>query len=148
MRSTTPNEQWSENPVGTLCHLHSGCQGEVFRDFFDSQPHLTKRRASLQVPAVLYRAENTLTAVRGCHTQGHGCREKTVRPIRAYAATARARREGARDGMSKAALEREIVLRGDQVLRQAATYTLGCPKGRLRKLKPKTKRRAEAPSPV
>ena len=71
-------------------------------------------------------------------------RAQYVRMLR----TARARREGARDGMSKASLERGRVLRGDQVLRQAATYTLGCPKGRLRKLKPKTKTRAEAPSPV
>ena len=125
--------------MGTLCHLHSGCQGEVFRDFFDSLPHLTKRRFSLQVPAVLYRAENTLNALSGCHTQGHGW-EKTARPIRAYAATARARREGARDGMSKAALARERVLRGDEVLRQAATYTLGCPKGRLRRQKGVQKR--------
>ena len=71
-------------------------------------------------------------------------RAQYVRMLR----TARARREDARDGMSKASLEIGRVLRGDQVLRQAATYTLGCPKGRLRKLKPKTKRRAEAPSPV
>ena len=84
--------------MGTLCHLHSGCQGEVFRDLFDSLPHLTKRRVSLQVPAVLYRAENTLNALSGCHTQGHGCREKTARPIRAYAAngTCEARRRQGR----------------------------------------------------
>ena len=98
MRNTTPNEQWSENPVGTLCHLHSGCQGEVFHDCFDSLPHLSKRRVSLQVPAVPYRAENTLNALSGCHTQGHGCREKTARRIRAYTAngTCEARRRQGR----------------------------------------------------
>ena len=48
-------------------------------------------------------------------------RAQYVRMLR----TARARQEAARDGMSKASLERGGALRGDQVLRQAATHTLG-----------------------
>ena len=73
-------------PGGDVVSLTFGMPGRGLPRLLRLSASLDETSFSLQVPAVLYRAENTLNALSGCHPQGHGCREKTARPVRAYAA--------------------------------------------------------------